>query len=80
VGQFSGALSTTADHDDRVFPAHTFKYVAAMQAANPAGANPMFVRIETKAGHGAGKPISKVIEETADKLAFAWSFVGPKAE
>jgi prolyl oligopeptidase len=77
---YPAVLATTADHDDRVFPAHTFKYVAAMQAANPAGANPVFVRIETKAGHGAGKPISKVIEETADKLAFAWSFVGPKAE
>jgi prolyl oligopeptidase len=60
---------TTADHDDRVVPAHSFKFAAAMQKAQ-AGPNPILIRIETKAGHGAGKPVSKVIEETADRWAF----------
>ena len=62
-------LASTADHDDRVVPGHTFKFVAALQAAQ-ACANPILVRIETKAGHGAGKPTSKQIDETADKFAF----------
>jgi len=60
---------TTADHDDRVVPAHSFKFAAAMQKAQ-AGPNPILIRIETKAGHGAGKPVSKVIEEAADRWAF----------
>jgi len=77
---YPAVFGTTADHDDRVFPAHSFKYTAAMQAANPAGVNPVLIRIETKAGHGAGKPITKVIEETADKLAFALHFVGTAKE
>ena len=59
----------TADHDDRVFPGHSFKYTAAMQAAQ-AGPAPILIRIETRAGHGAGKPTSKVIEETTDQWAF----------
>ena len=62
-------LVTTADHDDRVYPAHSFKFAAALQAAQ-ACANPVLIRIETRAGHGAGKPTTKVIEESADKLAF----------
>jgi prolyl oligopeptidase len=62
-------LITTADHDDRVFPAHSFKFAAAMQAAQ-AGPAPVLIRIETRAGHGAGKPISKIIEEVADEWAF----------
>ena len=62
-------LITTADHDDRVFPAHSFKFAAAMQAANPQG-NPVLIRIETRAGHGAGKPTAKIIEENADIFAF----------
>jgi prolyl oligopeptidase len=62
-------LITTADHDDRVVPAHSFKFAAAMQAAQ-AGPAPILIRIETKAGHGAGKPTAKVIEEVADKWAF----------
>ena len=61
-------LVTTADHDDRVVPGHSFKF-AALQAAQ-AGPAPALIRIETKAGHGAGKPTAKVIEETADKWAF----------
>ncbi len=63
-------LITTADHDDRVVPAHSFKFAAALQAAQSCS-NPALIRIETKAGHGAGKPISKLIEESAD----IWSFI-----
>ncbi len=62
-------LITTADHDDRVWPGHSFKFAAAMQAAQAGGA-PVLIRIETKAGHGAGKPTSKVIEEYADMWGF----------
>ncbi len=62
-------LAFTADHDDRVVPGHTFKYVATLQAAQSC-ANPVLVRIETKAGHGAGKPTSKLIDEAADRFAF----------
>jgi prolyl oligopeptidase len=62
-------LVVTADHDDRVFPAHSFKFAAALQAAQ-GGPAPVLIRIETKAGHGAGKPTSKVIEEAADRFAF----------
>jgi prolyl oligopeptidase len=76
--KYPAVLVTTADHDDRVHPGHSFKYAAAMQAgvAKGPGANPVMIRIETKAGHGAGKPTSKLIEEAADKLAFAAHFVG----
>ena len=62
-------MITTADHDDRVWPGHSFKFAAALQAAQ-AGDAPVLIRIETKAGHGAGKPTSKVIEEIADRWAF----------
>lgn len=62
-------LITTADHDDRVWPGHSFKFAAALQAAQ-AGNAPILIRIETKAGHGAGKPTSKIIEEIADRWAF----------
>jgi prolyl oligopeptidase len=62
-------LITTADHDDRVVPLHSFKFAATMQAAQ-AGPNPVLIRIETKAGHGAGKPTSKQIEEIADRWGF----------
>ena len=62
-------MITTADHDDRVWPGHSFKFAAAMQAAQ-AGDAPILIRIETKAGHGAGKPTSKIIEEVADRWAF----------
>ena len=61
--------STTADHDDRVVPAHSFKFAARLQECH-AGDNPVLIRIETKAGHGAGKPTSKIIAEAADKWAF----------
>jgi prolyl oligopeptidase len=66
---YPSTMITTADHDDRVFPAHSFKFAAALQAAQ-AGDKPTFIRIETKAGHGAGKPTSKIIEELADEWAF----------
>ncbi len=66
---YPATLITTADHDDRVVPAHSFKFAAALQAAH-AGLTPVLIRIETKAGHGAGKPTSKMIEEAADKWAF----------
>lgn len=62
-------LITTADHDDRVWPGHSFKFTATMQAAQ-AGSAPILIRIETKAGHGAGKPTSKVIEEISDRWGF----------
>ncbi len=66
---YPATLITTADHDDRVWPGHSFKFTAAMQAAQ-AGSAPILIRIETKAGHGAGKPTTKIIEESADKWAF----------
>lgn len=67
---YPATLAFTADHDDRVVPAHTFKFMATLQECQ-AGPNPVLVRIETKAGHGAGKPTAKLIEETTD----LWSFV-----
>lgn len=66
---YPATLITTADHDDRVVPAHSFKFAAALQAAH-IGQAPVLIRIETKAGHGAGKPTAKLIEEGADKWAF----------
>lgn len=68
-------LITTGDHDDRVVPAHSYKFAAALQAAH-AGKAPVLIRIDTKAGHGAGKPTSKRIEEAADRLAFLAHAVG----
>ena len=62
-------LAFTADHDDRVVPGHTFKYVATLQAAQSCP-NPIVVRIETKSGHGAGRPTTKLIDEAADRFAF----------
>ncbi|MEH2314441.1 MAG: prolyl oligopeptidase family serine peptidase [Nostoc sp.] len=66
---YPATLITTADHDDRVVPAHSFKFAAALQEAHTGDA-PTLIRIETKAGHGAGKPTAKIIEEAADKWAF----------
>ena len=60
---------TTADHDDRVVPAHSFKFAAALQAAQ-GGPAPILIRIETSAGHGAGTPTTKQIEKLADQYAF----------
>jgi len=66
---YPATLITTADHDDRVVPGHSFKYAATLQAAQ-GGPQPVLIRIETKAGHGAGKPTAKVIEEQTDRWAF----------
>ena len=66
---YPATLITTADHDDRVFPAHSFKFAAELQAAQ-GGPAPILIRIETKAGHGAGKPTAKVIDEATDRYAF----------
>ncbi|HEY4212072.1 MAG TPA: prolyl oligopeptidase family serine peptidase [Steroidobacteraceae bacterium] len=68
-------LVTTGDHDDRVFPAHSFKFTAAMQHADPNG-NPILIRIETRAGHGQGKPTAKQIQEMADIYAFVRNAMG----
>ena len=65
----------TADHDDRVVPAHSFKFGAALQSAQ-SGPAPILLRIDTKAGHGAGKPTSKLIEEAADRFAFLFKSLG----
>jgi prolyl oligopeptidase len=62
-------MVTTGDHDDRVFPAHSYKFAAALQAAQ-AGDAPILIRIDTRAGHGVGKPTAKLIEESADLWAF----------
>ncbi|TWT45190.1 Prolyl endopeptidase [Phycisphaerae bacterium RAS1] len=66
---YPATLITTADHDDRVVPSHSFKFAATLQAAH-SGEAPILIRIETRAGHGAGKPTTKIIEEAADKWAF----------
>ncbi|MGA7616694.1 MAG: prolyl oligopeptidase family serine peptidase [Thermoanaerobaculia bacterium] len=68
--RYPATLVTTADHDDRVVPGHSFKFAARLQE-DQAGDAPVLIRIETRAGHGAGKPTRKIIEETAD----AWSFL-----
>ncbi|MDX2193425.1 MAG: prolyl oligopeptidase family serine peptidase [Gemmatimonadales bacterium] len=75
---YPATLVTTADHDDRVVPGHSFKFAAALQAAS-AGRRPALIRIETKAGHGGGKPTGKVIEETADLYAFTLANLGVTA-
>lgn len=72
-------LVTTADTDDRVVPGHSFKFAARLQEAHR-GANPVMIRIETRAGHGSGKPTSKVIEEIADQWAFLVKNLGMELE
>jgi prolyl oligopeptidase len=72
---YPATMVTTADHDDRVVPGHSFKFAAALQAAH-AGSAPALIRVETKAGHGAGKPTAKIIEEQADKWAFLVEVLG----
>lgn len=79
---YPAILATTADTDDRVVPGHTFKYIARLQAAEgghiPADGEPVLARIESRAGHGPGKPKSKLIAEYADQLAFLAHFTGLK--
>lgn len=72
---YPATMVTTADHDDRVVPAHSFKFAARLQEYH-AGTNPVLIRIETKAGHGAGKPTAMVIAEQADKWAFLFQNTG----
>ncbi|MCH5219962.1 MAG: S9 family peptidase [Muribaculaceae bacterium] len=72
---YPAILVTTADHDDRVVPAHSFKYAARLQASDT-GNNPKLIRIDSKAGHGGGKPISKTIDEWADIYSFIFNNLG----
>ena len=73
--KYPATLVTTADHDDRVVPGHSFKFAAALQAAQTGDA-PCLIRIDTDAGHGAGKPLKKVLEEDADWMSFTMWNVG----
>lgn len=73
--KYPATLVTTGDHDDRVVPAHSFKFAAELQAKND-GTNPTLIRIETNAGHGAGTPVSKLIDANADILGFAFYNMG----
>ena len=75
---YPAILATTGDHDDRVVPAHTFKYMARMQEYNKGNKLPLLVRIDIKAGHGAGKPTAKVIEEHTDVWSFVFYHLGMK--
>ncbi len=75
--KYPATLVTTGDHDDRVVPAHSYKFAAALQAAH-AGEKPTLIRIETRAGHGAGTPTSKLIDASADVLAFLANELGVK--
>ena len=77
--EYPPTMVTTADTDDRVVPGHSFKFAARLQEAH-AGSNPVLIRIETKAGHGAGKPTSKIIEEYADQWAFLVKYLGLKPQ
>ncbi len=72
---YPSTMVTTGDHDDRVVPAHSFKFAAALQAAQSC-TNPVLIRIETKAGHGAGKPTTMIIEELSDRFAFLFNEMG----
>ena len=76
---YPATLITTADHDDRVVPAHSFKFAAELQDKQPEG-NPMLIRIDVNAGHGAGKPISMTIQEYADMMAFTLFHTNSKPE
>ena len=69
---YPATLIITGDHDDRVFPGHSFKFASTLQAAQASNAPPVLIRVETRTGHGAGKPTSKIIEEAGDKYSFAW--------
>ena len=74
---YPSTLVTTADHDDRVVPSHSFKFISELQEKN-AGLNPVFIRIETKAGHGSGTPVSKIIDQYSDIFGFTFYNMGYK--
>lgn len=78
---YPATLITTGDHDDRVVPLHSYKYIAALQhgaAEHPGQTKPLLIRVDTKSGHGAGKPTSKVIEEQSDVYVFVAANTGAK--
>ena len=75
--EYPATMVTTADHDDRVVPAHSFKFAAVLQE-HQTGSNPTLIRIETDAGHGAGTPVSKTIEQYADIYGFTLFNMGIK--
>jgi len=77
--EYPATLVTTADHDDRVVPAHSFKFAATLQEKHK-GENPVLIRIDVKAGHGGGKPTAKVIEEYADEWSFMMYNLGVEPE
>ena len=74
---YPAVMLTTADHDDRVVPSHSFKFAAALQDAQ-AGDSPILIRVDVRAGHGAGKPTSKMIDEISDKWAFLMEILNRK--
>jgi prolyl oligopeptidase len=74
--RYPATLISTADHDDRVVPAHSFKFAARLQECQPKDGPPVLIRIETRAGHGGNKPMTKVIAEHADELAFLVHVLG----
>jgi len=74
---YPATLVTTGDHDDRVVPAHSFKFAATLQEKQ-SGSNPVLIRIETNAGHGVGTPVSKTIEQYADIFGFTLAAMGYK--
>jgi prolyl oligopeptidase len=76
--RYPATLATTADTDDRVVPGHSFKFAAELQRCQAADGPPVLIRIETRAGHGAGKPTAKIIEEIADQFAFLVKVLGMK--
>ncbi len=73
--EYPATMVTTADHDDRVVPAHSFKFISELQSKHK-GKNPVVIRIETMAGHGAGKPTTKIIEEATDMWSFVFYNIG----
>ena len=75
--EYPATLVKTADHDDRVVPAHSFKFISELQSKQ-SGENPVLIRIDSKAGHGAGKPTSKILDEWADTYAFVYANMGQK--
>ncbi|HZL83804.1 MAG TPA: prolyl oligopeptidase family serine peptidase [Candidatus Krumholzibacteria bacterium] len=77
--RYPAMLVMTADHDDRVYPGHSFKYTAMVQSTAAAGP-PVLIRVETRAGHGGGTPLGKTIEQTADRLAFTAYFTNPERQ